>query len=51
MDTAVNMADALLLTTQHDMQTSKPIFKIQSVEYCNVDRAGFYENTQKMNLI
>lgn len=50
METAVNMAD-MLLTTQHDMQTSKQIFKIQSTEYYKVDGAGFYENTQRINLI
>lgn len=50
METAVNMAD-MLLTTQHDMQTSKHIFKTQSTEYCKVDGAGFYENTQRINLI
>lgn len=50
MGTVVNIADTLLLITQHDMQTSKPIFKIQSVEYYNVDGVGFYENIQRMNL-
>lgn len=54
--TVVNMghrhvAAITRLTTQHDIQTSKQVTKIQSMGYYSVDGVGCYESTQRMPLI